>query len=82
MQHRRAAELAALAPDVILAHGAGAVGALLQATSSVPIVFAVVSDPVADGLVENLARPGGNATGFTAFEYTFSGKWLHCSVAC
>jgi putative ABC transport system substrate-binding protein len=73
---RRAAELAALAPDVILAHGAGAVGTLLQATSSVPIVFAVVSDPVADGLVENLARPVGNATGFMAFEYTLSGKWL------
>jgi putative ABC transport system substrate-binding protein len=73
---RHAAELAALAPDVILAHGAGAVAALLQATRTVPIVFPVAGDPVGAGLVDNLARPGGNATGFMSFEYTLSGKWL------
>src|SRR5262249_31182812 len=73
---RRAIELAAEAPDVILAHGAGRMEALLQATRSVPIVFAAVSDPVALGLVENLARPGGNATGFTIFEFSLGGKWL------
>jgi ABC transporter substrate binding protein len=73
---RHAAELAALAPDVILAHGAGTVGTLLEATRRVPIVFAVASDPVAAGLVENLARPGGNATGFMSHEYSVTGKWL------
>jgi putative ABC transport system substrate-binding protein len=73
---RHATELAALAPDVILAHGAGAVEALLQATRSVPIVFPTVIDPVGAGFVESLARPGGNATGFMAFEYALSGKWL------
>src|SRR5262245_31788868 len=61
---RHAAELVALAPDVILAHGAGTVEALLQATRTVPIVFPVASDPVGGGLVESLARPRGNATGF------------------
>jgi putative ABC transport system substrate-binding protein len=73
---RHAAELAALAPDVILAHGAAAVGALLQATRTVPIVFPVVSDPVAAGLVDSLARPGGNATGFMTVEFSMGGKWL------
>ncbi len=73
---RHAAELAALAPDVILAHGAATVGPLLQATRTVPIVFPVVSDPVAAGFVDSLARPGGNATGFMPFEYSMSGKWL------
>jgi putative ABC transport system substrate-binding protein len=73
---RHAAELAALAPDVILAHGAAAVGALLQATRTVPIVFPVVSDPVAAGLVNSLARPGGNATGFMTVEFSMGGKWL------
>src|SRR5262245_57108531 len=73
---RHAAELVALAPDVILAPGASTVGPLLQATRGVPIVFAVVADPVGAGFVENLARPGGNATGFMAFEYSISGKWL------
>jgi putative ABC transport system substrate-binding protein len=73
---RYAAELVALAPDVILAHGASTVGPLLQATRAVPIVFPVVSDPVAAGFVDNLARPGGNATGFIVFEYSLSGKWL------
>ena len=73
---RYAAELVALAPDVILAHGTATVGPLLQATRTVPIVFAAVADPVGAGFVESLARPGGNATGFTAFEYGMSGKWL------
>ena len=73
---RHAAELAALAPDVVLAHGAGPVGALLQATRTMSIVFPVVVDPVEGGLVDSLARPGGNATGFMAFEYSIGGKWL------
>jgi ABC-type uncharacterized transport system substrate-binding protein len=72
---RHAAELAALAPDVILAHGTSTVGPLMQATRTVPIVFPVVSDPVAAGFVDSLARPGGNVTGFSAFEYSLSGKW-------
>ena len=67
---RHAAELAALAPDVILAHGASTVGPLLQATRTVPIVFPVVADPVGAGFVDSLARPGGNATGFMTFEYS------------
>jgi putative ABC transport system substrate-binding protein len=71
-----ATELAALAPDVILAHANAAVGALLQATRTVPIVFPVAGDPVAAGFVESLARPGGNATGFSQFEFDLSGKWL------
>ena len=73
---RHAAELAALAPDVILAHGASTVGPLLQATRTVPIVFPIVGDPVGAGFVDSLARPGGNATGFMTFEYSLSGKWL------
>ena len=73
---RHAAELIALPPDVILAHGAGPVAALLQATRTVPIVFPVVVDPVGAGFVDSLARPGGNATGFMAFEYGINGKWL------
>ena len=73
---RHAAELVALAPDVILAHGASTVGPLLQATRTVPIVFPVVVDPVGAGFVDSLARPGGNATGFMTFEYSMSGKWL------
>jgi putative tryptophan/tyrosine transport system substrate-binding protein len=73
---RHAAELAALAPDVILAHGAGAVGALLQATRTVPIVFPIAGDPVGAGFVDSLARPGGNATGFMTTEYSMGGKWL------
>jgi putative ABC transport system substrate-binding protein len=73
---RGAAELIALAPDVILAHGAGAVAPLLQATRTVPIVFPIVADPVAGGFVDSLARPGGNATGFMLFENSISGKWL------
>ncbi len=70
---RHAAELVALAPDVILAHASPTLGPLLQATRTVPIVFAVVADPVGAGFVDSLARPGGNATGFTPFEYSLSG---------
>jgi putative ABC transport system substrate-binding protein len=73
---RHAAELAALAPDVILAHGASTVRELLQVTRAVPIVFPVVSDPVAAGYVESMARPGGNATGFTSFDWDVCAKWL------
>jgi putative ABC transport system substrate-binding protein len=73
---RHAAELAALAPDVILAHGASTVAPLLRATRTVPIVFPVVGDPVAAGFVDSLARPGGNATGFMLYEYSLAGKWL------
>jgi putative ABC transport system substrate-binding protein len=73
---RHAAELVALAPDVILAHGASTVGPLLQATRTVPIVFPVVGDPVGAGFVDSLARPGGNATGFMSTEYSMGGKWL------
>ncbi len=73
---RHAAELAALAPDVILAPAATTVGPLLQATRTVPIVFPVVVDPVGAGFVDSLARPGGNATGFMNFEYSIGGKWL------
>jgi len=71
-----ATELVALAPDVILATGSPAMGPLLQATRAVPIVFAIVPDPVGGGFVDSLARPGGNATGFMQFEYSLSGKWL------
>jgi putative ABC transport system substrate-binding protein len=73
---KQAAELAALAPDVILSAGASSMGPLLQATRSVPVVFVNVADPVGAGYAESLARPGGNATGFMAFEYSLSGKWL------
>jgi putative tryptophan/tyrosine transport system substrate-binding protein len=73
---RHAAELVALAPDVILAHGAVTVGPLLQATRTVPIVFPIMPDPVGTGFVDSLARPGGNATGFMNFEYSIGGKWL------
>ena len=73
---RHAAELAALAPDVILAHAATTVGPLLQATRTVPVVFPAVVDPVGAGFVDSLARPGGNATGFMNYEYSLAGKWL------
>ena len=73
---RHAAELAALAPDLILATGDSTVPPLLQATRTVPIVFPVVTDPVGAGYVDSLARPGGNATGFMVFDYGLSGKWL------
>jgi putative ABC transport system substrate-binding protein len=71
-----AAELVALAPDVILANSTPLVVALQQATPTVPIVFVAVADPVGAGLVESLARPGNNSTGFIVFEYGISGKWL------
>ena len=74
--HRSAAELVALAPDVILATGSASTAPLRQATRTVPIVFTIVPDPVGAGFVDSLARPGGNATGFTSFEYGLSGKWL------
>jgi putative tryptophan/tyrosine transport system substrate-binding protein len=73
---RQAAEVAALAPDVILAGGASTMGPLLQATHTVPIVFTLGNDPVGSGFVDSLARPGGNATGFMAFEFSIAGKWL------
>ena len=73
---RNAAELAALAPDVILAHSSASVAPLLQATRTVPIVFTLVSDPVSAGYVDSLAHPGGNATGFTNLDYVIGAKWL------
>ena len=74
---RHAAELAALAPDILLAgNGTPTVAPLLQATRTVPIVFVTVIDPVGAGFVASLAKPGGNATGFTIYEYSMSGKWL------
>src|SRR5262249_35109239 len=73
---RYAVELVGLGPDVILAQSSISVAQLLQATRTVPIVFTVVADPVGAGFVDSLARPGGNATGFTIFEYGISAKWL------
>jgi putative ABC transport system substrate-binding protein len=73
---RQAAELVALAPDIILANGGAVVGPLQQVTRTIPIVFVQVTDPVGGGFVDNLARPGRNATGFTVFEYGIGGKWL------
>jgi putative ABC transport system substrate-binding protein len=71
-----AAELVALAPDVILSTGSPSVAALQQATHTVPIVFVTVVDPVSSGFVDSLARPGGNITGFALYEYSIGGKWL------
>lgn len=71
-----AAEMVGLTPDVIVAPGTAAIGPLLQATRTVPIVFANVTDPVGAGYVDTMARPGGNATGFVPFEYSFCGKWV------
>ena len=76
MARKYAVELVALAPDVVLAAGTQGVTAIQQATRSVPIVFVGVADPVGAGFVNNLARPGGNATGFMLYEYSLSGKWL------
>jgi putative ABC transport system substrate-binding protein len=73
---KHATELVALEPDIILALTTAAVGPLLEASRTVPIVFVTVADPVGAGFVETLARPGGNATGFTPYEYSISGKWL------
>jgi putative ABC transport system substrate-binding protein len=75
-ERKYAAELVALVPDIILAGGTLSMAAVQQASRSVPIVFAGVSDPVGAGFVDSLARPGGNVTGFMAFEYGLSGKWL------
>jgi len=73
---KHAAELVALAPDVILANSSAALAPLLQATRTIPIVFTSVADPVGAGYVDSLARPGGNATGFVVFEYSIAAKWL------
>ena len=74
---RHAAELVAAAPDVLVAaSGTATVAPLLQATRTIPIVFAIVIDPVGAGFVASMAQPGGNATGFTVYEYSMSGKWL------
>ena len=73
---KHAAEIVALAPDLIVATGNAGMVPLLQATRTIPIVFANVADPVGAGIVETMARPGGNATGFVQFEYSLSGKWL------
>jgi putative ABC transport system substrate-binding protein len=73
---KHAAELVSLAPEVILAAGNAVIRASLQATRTVPIVFPAVGDPVGEGFVASLARPGGNATGFVTFEFNISGKWL------
>ena len=71
-----ATELVTVAPDVILVQSSPALAAMLQATRTIPIVFALIADPVGAGYVDSLAHPGGNATGFTVFEYSIGGKWL------
>ena len=76
LDRRYAAELVALAPDVILAAGTQSVAALQRVTRTLPIVFVTVTDPAGAGLVDNLSQPGGNTTGFMLFEYSLSGKWL------
>src|SRR5262249_11527796 len=76
LDRRYAAELVALAPDVILAAGTLSVAALQRVTRTLPIVFVTVTDPVGAGIVNSLAQPGGNTTGFMLFEYSLSGKWL------
>jgi putative ABC transport system substrate-binding protein len=75
---KAAAELVALSPDVIFATNTSGVAPLQQATRSVPIVFANVGDPVSGGFVDSLAKPGGNITGFTVYDYSFSAKWWNC----
>jgi putative tryptophan/tyrosine transport system substrate-binding protein len=76
-QHRKnATELVSLAPDVILVHGSTIMRPLQRATATIPIVFVSVADPIAGGFIDSLARPGGNATGFTSYDYGMSGKWL------
>ena len=74
--HQCAAELVALAPDIILAASASTMDPLLNRTRSIPIVFAQVPDPVGSGYVASLARPGGNVTGFTQFDFSIATKWL------
>jgi putative ABC transport system substrate-binding protein len=73
---RHAVELVALAPDVIVTIGSATVAPVQQATRTIPIVMVNVADPVGAGFVQSLAQPGGNATGFTNFEYSMSGKWV------
>jgi putative tryptophan/tyrosine transport system substrate-binding protein len=73
---RYAAELVALTPEVVMNGGLPTLTAMLQETRTIPIVFAQVLDPIGAGFLENLARPGGNITGFVSFEYTMAGKWL------
>ena len=73
---KRAAELIALAPDVLVAGGSAAAEVMLKATHTIPIVFVIVTDPVGSGFVESLSQPGANATGFMMFEYNLCGKWL------
>ena len=73
---KNAAELVALGPDVIVTAGSAGAGVMVKATHTIPIVFAIVPDPVGSGFVESLSRPGGNATGFMMFEYSLCGKWL------
>jgi putative tryptophan/tyrosine transport system substrate-binding protein len=75
-RRKYAEELVALAPDVIFSEASASLGALLQASRTVPIVFAIVSDPVGAGFIQSMSRPGGNATGFVMFEYGLCGKWL------
>ena len=75
-RRKYAAELVALAPDVILLSGTSVVPPMMQATRTIPIVFVQVVDPVGAGFVKSLARPGGNITGFTPFEYSLAGKWV------
>ena len=72
---KHAVDLVALAPEVILAHSSAAVAPLLQASRTIPVVFTIVADPVGAGFVGSMAHPGGNATGFTNFEYGMGGKW-------
>jgi putative tryptophan/tyrosine transport system substrate-binding protein len=76
LARKHAGELVALAPDVIVTTGSAGLIPLLQVTRTIPIVFTIVPDPVGAGFVDTLARPGGNATGFSQFEYGLSGKWL------
>jgi putative ABC transport system substrate-binding protein len=76
LMRKHAADLVASSPEVILAHSSAAVAPLLQESRTIPIVFTLVADPVGAGYVSNLARPGGNVTGFTNFEYSIGGKWV------
>jgi putative ABC transport system substrate-binding protein len=73
---KNAVEMVALAPNIILATGSSSMGPLMQISGVVPVVFVIVPDPVGAGYVNSLARPGGNATGFSTFEYSIGGKWL------
>jgi putative ABC transport system substrate-binding protein len=76
IRRKYAVELAALRPDAVVTVGSGTTQAMLAATRTVPIVFTIVPDPVAEGIVDSLSRPGGNVTGFTSYEYNTSAKWL------